>query len=35
MVNSVLSSLVTFYMCYIKVIIKILKQVDKYKRHCL
>jgi hypothetical protein len=35
MVNSVLSSLVTFYMCSIKVPITILDQIDKYMRHCL
>jgi hypothetical protein len=31
MVNSVLSSLATFYMCSIKVPITILEQVDKYR----
>jgi hypothetical protein len=35
MVNSVLSSLATFYMCPIKVPISILNQIDKYRRHCL
>jgi hypothetical protein len=35
MVNSVLSSLATFYMCSIKVPLTILKQVDKYRCHCL
>jgi hypothetical protein len=35
LVNSVLSSLVTFYLCSIKVPITIIKQVDKYRRHCL
>jgi hypothetical protein len=35
MVNSVLSSLTTFYLCSIKVPITILNQVDKYMRHCL
>jgi hypothetical protein len=35
MVNSVLSSMVTFYICSIKVQINILEQVDKYRRHCL
>jgi hypothetical protein len=34
MVNYVLSSLATFYMCSIKVPITILKQVDKYIRLC-
>jgi hypothetical protein len=35
MVNSVLSSLATFYMYSIKVPISILNQIDKYRRHCL
>jgi hypothetical protein len=35
MVNSGLSSMVTFYMCSIKVPIEILNQIDKYRRHCL
>jgi hypothetical protein len=35
MVNSVLSSLPTFYMCSVKVSIDILNQIDKYMRHCL
>jgi hypothetical protein len=35
MVNSVLSSLPTFYMSSIKVPIDILNQIDKYRRHCL
>jgi hypothetical protein len=35
MINSVLSSMPTFYMCDIKVPIEIWKQVDKYRRHCL
>jgi hypothetical protein len=35
LVNSVLSSLPTFYMCSIKVPIEILNQVDKYRRHCM
>jgi hypothetical protein len=35
MVNSVLSSMPTFYMCAIKVPKEIWKQVDKYRRHCL
>jgi hypothetical protein len=35
MVNLVLSSLATFYMCSIKVPITILNQIDKYMRHCL
>jgi hypothetical protein len=35
LVNSVLSSIVTFYMCSIKLPIEILNQIDKYRRHCL
>jgi hypothetical protein len=35
MVNSVLSSLPTFYMGAIKVPIDILNQIDWYRRHCL
>jgi hypothetical protein len=35
MVNSVLSSLPTFFMCVIKVPIDILNQIDRYHRHCL
>jgi hypothetical protein len=35
MVNSVLSSLTTFYMCSIKVPRDIWRQIDKYRRHCL
>jgi hypothetical protein len=35
MVNSVLSSLTTFYLCSIKVPITIIKQIDKYKRYYL
>jgi hypothetical protein len=35
MVNSVLSSLTTFYLCSIKVPLTIINQVDKYRRHCL
>jgi hypothetical protein len=35
LVNSVLSSLTTFYLCSIKVPIAILNQIDKYRRHCL
>jgi hypothetical protein len=35
LVNSVLSSLPIFYMCSIKVLIEILEQIDKYRRHCL
>jgi hypothetical protein len=35
MVNSILSSLPTFFMCSIKVPIEILNQIDKYRKHCL
>jgi hypothetical protein len=35
MVHSVLSSLATFFMCFIKVPITILNQIDKCMRHCL
>jgi hypothetical protein len=35
MVNSVLSSLATFYISSIKVLIEIMNQIDKYRRHCL
>jgi hypothetical protein len=35
MVNSVLSSLPTFYMCSIKIPVDILNQIDKYRCHCL
>jgi hypothetical protein len=35
MLNSILSSMPTFYMCAIKVPIKILNQVDQYRRHHL
>jgi hypothetical protein len=34
LVNLVLSSMATFYMCSIKVPIEILDQIDKYIRHC-
>jgi hypothetical protein len=35
MVNSVFSSLPTFYMSSIKVPVYILNQINKYRRHCL
>jgi hypothetical protein len=35
MINSVLSSLTTLYLCSIKLHITILNQIDKYRRHCL
>lgn len=35
MVNSILSSLSTFYMCTIKIPLTIIAQLEKYMRHCL
>jgi hypothetical protein len=35
LVNSTLSALLTFYLCAFKVLISILDQVDKYRKHCL
>jgi hypothetical protein len=35
MVNSVLSSLPTYFMCSIKIPVDILNQVDRYMRYCL
>jgi hypothetical protein len=35
LVNSVLSALPTFYLCSQKIPIKVLEQVDKYRKHCL
>jgi hypothetical protein len=35
MLNSILSSLPTFFMSAIKVPIEILNQIDRYRRHCL
>jgi hypothetical protein len=35
MVNSILSSLSTFFMSTIKVAIEVLNQIDIYRRHCL
>jgi hypothetical protein len=35
MVNSVLSSLPTFFMSTIKVPIEVLNEIDRYRRHCL
>jgi hypothetical protein len=35
LVNSILSALPTFYMCAFKMLISILEQVDKYRKHCL
>jgi hypothetical protein len=34
-VNSILSALPTFFMCALKIPIKIFDQVDKYRKHCL
>lgn len=33
MVNSVLSSLLIFYMCAILVLVTVIEQIDKYRRH--
>jgi hypothetical protein len=35
MVNSVLSSLPTFYICLIKIPVDIINQIEKYRRRCL
>ena len=35
MVNSVLSALPTFYMCTLKLPPTVIKQIDKYRKHCL
>jgi hypothetical protein len=35
LVNSILTTLPTFYMCAFKMPISILEQVDKYRKHCL
>jgi hypothetical protein len=35
MVNSVMSSLATYYMCSIRISITILQQIDQSRRHCL
>jgi hypothetical protein len=35
MVNSVLSSLPTYYMCSIKLPIGVIKQIDEFQRICL
>jgi hypothetical protein len=34
-VNSILSALPTFFMCTLKISVKIFEQVDKYRKHCL
>lgn len=35
MVNSVLSTLPTFYMCTLKLLPQVIKQIDCYRKHCL
>jgi hypothetical protein len=35
MVNSVLSSLPTYFMCSIKLPVDIINQIEKYRRYCL
>ncbi|KAL6596863.1 hypothetical protein ACP70R_046997 [Stipagrostis hirtigluma subsp. patula] len=35
MVNSVLSALPTYYMCTLKLPPTVIKQIDKYRKHCL
>jgi hypothetical protein len=35
MVNSVISSLPTYFMCLIKLPVDIINQIEKYRRHCL
>jgi hypothetical protein len=35
MVNSVLSALPTFYLGTLKVLVSVLYQIDKYRKHCL
>jgi hypothetical protein len=35
LVNSVLSALPTFYICPLKILIDLLEQVDKYRKHSL
>lgn len=35
MVNSIISSLPTFYMCTLKLHATVIEQVEKYMRHCL
>jgi hypothetical protein len=35
MVNTVFSSLPTYYMCTLKLPQPVIRQIDKYKRHCL
>jgi hypothetical protein len=35
MTNAVLSSLPTFYMCTLEIPKAVVKQIDKYRKHCL
>jgi hypothetical protein len=35
MVNSVLSSLPTFIISTLKIPVEIIRQIDRYRRHCL
>jgi hypothetical protein len=35
MVNAVFSSLPTYYMCTLKLPKTVIKQIDKFRRHCL
>lgn len=35
MVNAVFSSLPTYYICTLKLPQTVIKQIDKYRRHCL
>jgi hypothetical protein len=35
MVNTVLSSLPTYYMCMLRLPKTVIKHIDKYRRHCL
>ena len=35
LVNSVLTSLPTFFMCAFKLPVEIYNQIDRYRRHCL
>jgi hypothetical protein len=35
MVNAIFSSLPTYYMCTLRLPLIVIKQIDKYRRHCL
>jgi hypothetical protein len=35
LVNSVLSTLPTFYMCSLKIPPQVIKQINKFRKHCL